>query len=122
MKINTNEKIKNIKAYIQKIVLTKRYTELNINIVNPYQIKILNKKYRNKKSYTDMLTFKNEYDYKNNMTIGDIILCPEIIKKKQKSITWNKNINHCLLHLLKYDHIESKDFKIMLNIEKLLIK
>lgn len=122
MKINIINKIpskikKNIINIINYIIKNKKNKIINIKITNETYIKILNKKYRGKNKSTDVLTFKNNYVEKNN-EIGNIILCPKIMLKKQKKNHWEKTIIHCMLHILDYDHIEKSDFKIMSQIEK----
>ncbi len=109
------EKILNTIKYVLK---NKKNKTLNIKITNEKEIKILNKKYRNINKSTDVLTFKNETLYKNTKEIGSIILCPKIMFKKHKKIYFKKTIIHSILHILNYDHIEYKDFIIMLDIEK----
>lgn len=107
---------------INNIILTKKNIELNIKITKPIQIKFLNKKYRNKNKHTDVLTFKNIITSKEHENIGDIVLCPKIMKKKQTTSYWEITIIHSILHILDYNHLETKDFMIMSQIEKKLKK
>lgn len=102
--------------WINKII--KKQLNININITNKLHIKILNKKYRNINKPTDILTFKNEYIIKN--TIGDIIICKQLIKSnKQKTLeNWHIIITHGVLHLLNYDHKKNYDNYIMCSLQK----
>lgn len=102
------------KKIIKKIYLTKKIIKINIKNVNKNHIKKLNKKYRNKNNYTDVLTFK----YKKNTLIADIIFCKKIITKKDKKKCCNEIIIHSILHILDYDHYNKKDHIIMKKIEK----
>ncbi|HIH2762908.1 MAG TPA: rRNA maturation RNase YbeY [Candidatus Azoamicus sp.] len=122
MKINIINKIpgkikKNIINITKYILKNKKNKIINIKITHEMYIKVLNKKYRGKNKSTDVLTFKTNYAEKNN-EIGNIILCPKIMLKKQKQNYWGKTIIHCMLHILDYDHIEKSDFRIMSQIEK----
>lgn len=114
-KINYIKKEKIFKT-IKYIVKNKKNKIINIKIIDEKKITILNKKYRNKNKNTDVLTFKNKTLH--NEEIGSIIICPKIMLKKHKKNHFEKTIIHSILHLLNYDHIEYKDFKIMSEIEK----
>ncbi len=100
--------------YWTKLII-KKNTTINIKIVNTTYIKKLNKKYRNLNKETDVLTFKN----KNISTLGDIIICKDIINnKKQNNIkNWQKTTIHSLLHLLNYNHLNNIENNIMNNIQ-----
>ncbi len=54
--------------------------DLSIVLVKPEKIKELNKKYRKKNRPTDVLSFK----YNDNS--GEIVICPEEVKKKRRKI------------------------------------
>lgn len=86
--------------------------KFNIFYINEYNIKIINKKYRNKNKKTEILSFKN------NNTLGDIIICKNIIAKKKKNL--KKTILHGLLHLLGYKHAYNTDYKIMKKLEHII--
>lgn len=98
--------IKNLSLYIKKLI--KNNYNINIQITNKQYIKIINKKYRKINKSTDILTFEYE-----NRTLGDIILCPKLINKN----FLEKTIIHGILHLLKYNHENITDRKIMNKIE-----
>lgn len=107
---------KTLTFWINKVI--KKQLNININITNKLHIKILNKKYRNINKPTDILTFKNDYIIKN--TIGDIIICKQLIKRnKQKTLeNWHIIITHGVLHLLNYDHKKNYDNYIMCSLQK----
>ncbi|HIH2763224.1 MAG TPA: rRNA maturation RNase YbeY [Candidatus Azoamicus sp.] len=96
--------------YIKNIITSffKTYIEINIIILDQTSIKNVNKKYRHKNTVTDIITFKN----KIKTTTIDIMLCPDIIKKKHKK-NLKKILIHGLLHIIKYDHEKLSENNIM---------
>jgi len=84
-------------------ILGKKY-DLSIVFVNEKKSKEINKKYRNKNKATNILSFP----LRKNM--GEIILCPVVIKKEAKN--FNKNFSefldflviHGMLHLDGMEH------------------
>ncbi len=116
---NNHIPITKIKKYTKYIFLTKKNININIKIMQPTQMKKLNKKYKNKNVYTDMLTFRNKTNAKN---ICDIILCPKIMEKNFEKNYWEIAIIHSALHTINYTHLEKKDAIIMSKIENKLKK
>ena len=57
---------------------------------------------------------------------GDIAICYEIINTRSKSTNFNIELDkiwiHGLLHLLGYNHIKLKDYKLMLKREQDILK
>ena len=111
-----------VKAFPKKYRFIKKKISLTILLSNNKNIKILNKKFRNKNKATDVLSFSAEkkFNIKKFPYIGDIIFSYEFMDKPKtlnvlefKSKT-AKIFIHGFLHLLGYDHIKSKDFKEML--------
>ena len=97
---------------------------------NNKKIKKLNKKFRNKNKTTDILSFKFDQNQKNlkNVYLGDIIISFNFINKP-KNLSNNdfkekvcKIFIHGFLHLLGFDHIKTKDYKIMLKEEQNIFK
>jgi probable rRNA maturation factor len=84
---------------------------LSIAFVGKDIIKGLNKKYRKKNKPTDVLSFAG--DLKLEKTLGEIVICPEIVKKNAKidNSPFKKELAkvliHGILHLLGYDHEKS---------------
>ncbi len=97
---------------------------------NEIEIIKLNKKFRNKKKSTDILSFpfykKSELKKKlkkdEEIYLGDIIINLDEIKskknKKNFNLEFDKLLIHGLVHLLGYDHKKDKDFYNMLKVEK----
>lgn len=132
-KINLdNNLFKKISTYISEKFDKDKNTELNIVFVEKNEIKVLNKKYRNKNTATDVLSFSynknNEAFTKEHglSIIGEIIISPEVasenIKENKNKIKdfWNINheivllIIHGLLHVYDYDH-EIKEEKMKMD-------
>ena len=111
-----------IKTFPKKYRFVKKKVGLTILLSNNRNIKKLNKKFRNKNKATDILSFPSEkkINIKKSPYIGDIVISYDFINKpktlsnlefKRKLI---KIFIHGFLHLLGYDHIKLKDFKLML--------
>ena len=125
-----NKKIKKADVYFNSLVkvfpkkyrFIKKKVSLTILLSNNKNIKKLNKKFRNKNKATDVLSFPSEkkINIKKSPYIGDIIISYDFMNKpKALSILEFKNkvtkiFIHGFLHLLGYDHIKLKDFKVML--------
>jgi probable rRNA maturation factor len=127
-KVNEN-KIKKI----AKTVLTKekrKDVDLSIVLVSSEVIKKINKKYRKKDKATDVLAFEVDkvvnYNINQNFKIpenirksGEIILCPDVIKKNALRFgssfekEFNKVLIHGVLHTLGEDHKKTEERKRM---------
>ena len=115
-----------VKVFPKKYRFIKKKVSLTILLSDNRNIKKLNKKFRNKNKATDVLSFpsKKKLDIKKSPYIGDIIISYEFmnIPKVLSTIEFkNKVIKifiHSFLHLLGYDHIKLKNFKVMLAEEK----
>lgn len=91
-----------------KVILSKYKIkkEISVALLNPEEIKKLNKIYRQKNKVTDVLSFNLE----DKNILGEIVICLEQAKKQ--AIEKNKSIKselkllllHGTLHLLGYDH------------------
>ena len=111
-----------VKVFPKKYRFIKKKVSLTVLLSNNKNIKKLNKKFRNKNKATDVLSFPSEkkINIKKSPYIGDIIISYDFMNKpKDSSILEFKNklskiFIHGFLHLLGYDHIKSKDFKVML--------
>jgi probable rRNA maturation factor len=80
----------------------------SLAFVEKEEIQKLNKKYRKKDKPTDVLSFI--FNEGNNL--GEIVICPEVVKEKGEKII--EVFIHGILHLLGYDHEKSeKEEKIM---------
>ena len=114
----------------EKYRFIKKKVSLTILLSDNKNIKKLNKKFRNKNKFTDILSFPSEkkINIKKNPYLGDIAISYEFMNKpnnlnnmefKHKVI---KIFIHGFLHLLGYDHIKLKDFKKMLKEEEKIYK
>jgi len=110
------------KVFPKKYKFIKKKVGLTILLSNNKNIKKLNKKFRNKNKVTDVLSFpsENKINIKKSPYIGDIVISYDFMNKpKTLSALEFKNkvikiFIHGFLHLLGYDHIKLKDFKMML--------
>ena len=99
---------------------------LTLLLSNNKNIKRLNKKFRNKDKHTDILSFPSEEKLKflKKLYLGDIIISFNYIDKPKNLSNYDfkvkliKTFIHGFLHLLGFDHIREKEYKIMINEEK----
>jgi probable rRNA maturation factor len=119
-----------LKVFPKKFRFIKKKITLTILLSNNKNIKKLNKRFRNKNKSTDILSFPSEkkINIKKTSYIGDIVVSYEFMNKTKKTDTLafkNKVVKvfiHGFLHLLGYDHIKLKDFKVMLIEEEKIYK
>lgn len=89
----------------------KKEKEIGIVFLNENDAKKLNWNYRCKDYPTDILSFDSE----DPATIGELVLCPQVITRqaKEHGITveeeFGYTILHGVLHLLGYDHEKSEE-------------
>ncbi len=104
--------------------------ELSILFTNDKEICQLNKKFRNKNTPTNVLSFPNRFDsnfVKNYMYLGDIAFGYETILKEaiQQNKSFENHLTHLLvhsiLHLLGYTHDTDKNYTIMNTLEELIL-
>ncbi len=135
-----NKKIKSPSKYIKKKIkkifkfnsIKRRRFSLKILLTDNSKMKYLNKKFRNKKKITDVLSFPNlkPADLKKKINteiyLGDIALSYEIINRRSKDSNFNLEFDkmwiHGYLHLLGYDHKKFKDYKVMKKTEDKILK
>ena len=129
MEIDCINKHKNIKLNIENIV---SFTEMSLRVLklpdelsvcmiftDDAEIKELNRKYFNKDTETDVISFPQFSDWENRMndTMGDIVISLDTAGRNSK--IYNKTpeieiellIIHGILHLLNYDHPDEKYFE-----------
>jgi probable rRNA maturation factor len=111
-----------VKVFPKKYRFLKKKVGLTILLSNNKNIKKLNKKFRNKNKATDVLSFPSEkkINIKKSPYIGDIVISydfmnkPKVLSALEFKNKVTKIFIHGFLHLLGYDHIKLKDFKLML--------
>ena len=113
-----------------------RQIEMSLSIVDPEEIRKLNRQFRGIDDVTDVLSFptldlgKQQLDSANfpsdavnsgtgKLNIGDVIICFDRAKEQAKSFGHSLKRELCflslhgLLHLLGYDHVDQADEKEM---------
>ena len=115
-------------AFPKKYKFLNKKISLTLLLSNNRSIKKLNKNFRNKNNPTDILSFPFDKKIKisNETYLGDIIISYNFIDKPKSQKIKNfkekliKTFIHGFLHLLSFDHLKNKDYKIMLKEEKLI--
>ena len=100
-------------------------SSLPINFISSKEISIINKKYLNHDNSTDIITFN--YSGKKDNLDGEIFISYD--DAKNNSVKFNNSlaeeifrlIIHGILHLLGYDDLNTKDYKIMKKFENQLL-
>lgn len=105
---------------IEEIKLGGQNVGISVNLVGEAKIRQLNRRYRNKNKATDVLSFpmKSSSGFQDpsskTQDFGDVFICLSIAKKeaKRENITMKQKLAqltvHGFLHLVGYDHDESK--------------
>jgi probable rRNA maturation factor len=104
-------------------------TELTIRIVDTDESTQLNQRWRNISSPTNVLSFsmKGAEQYTAGL-IGDIVICAPVVnneavdQNKPVEAHWAHMVIHGVLHLLGYDHNNSKEAKKMESMETTLLE
>ena len=114
------------KAFPKKYKFLDKKVNFSLLLSNNKTIKKLNKDFKKNNKSTDILSFP--FSKKTKITkqtyIGDIIISYNFIDKpkSQKLKTFKekliKTFIHGFLHLIGFDHIKNKDYKIMLKEEE----
>tara|TARA_Y100000591_G_C21805767_1_gene684778 strand:- start:843 stop:1298 length:456 start_codon:yes stop_codon:yes gene_type:complete len=133
---NWSKRLKKKEIFFRSICKSfpKKYQFMNKKIFftlllsNNKGIKKLNKKFRNKNTPTDVLSFPLYEKIKNKVYLGDIIISYNYLNKpkNQTLVLFKKKVIkifiHGFLHLLGFDHIKVRDYKEMLKEEKKIYK
>ena len=124
-----NKKLKKVSKIIS--IFEGKNVIFTILLTNSLKMKKLNKKFRNKNTSTDVLSFpyssfkKIKQKKEKNIYIGDIAVSYEIINSRSKESNFFLELDkvwiHGLLHLLGYDHMKNKDYLKMAKVEKDII-
>ena len=115
-------------SFPRKYQFPNKKITLTLLLSNNRSIKKLNKNFRNKNNSTDILSFPFHKKIKisNETYLGDIIISYNFIDKPKSQKIRNfkekliKTFIHGFLHLLSFNHLKNKDYKIMLKEEKLI--
>mgnify|MGYP003394811471 FL=1 len=97
-----------IRHVLPKNILAKLPQEIGVVLINTHTSQKLNLIYRGKNKPTNVLSFFYNYEY------GEILICPEIVKKEAKKqgnsqeyqMTWM--VLHGMLHLAGVHHEQSR--------------
>ena len=99
--------------------------ELTLVFLDKKPAQKINKEFRGKDYATDVLSF----DSMDPSSLGELVLCPEVLKKqaKEHGLTFQKELGymllHGILHLLGYDHETSEeDAKEMFGIQDMIFE
>ena len=126
---------KNISQWIHSLVTVEESInklingkELNISFVSRAEIQDLNRRFLNKDKPTNVLSFPSSVEDSSQNLLGDIAICPDIIKSE--SLEQGKPeldhlihlIIHSVLHLVGYDHQDKKSEMDMEAIEIKVLK
>ena len=96
---------------------------VNIRFISKPAIKELNFRFLNKDKPTNVLSFPPQESTHDEELLGDIAICPEIIKSEANDQNKEKQshlfhiILHSLLHLTGHNHLDDSSAEIMENIE-----
>ena len=118
------------KIFPKKFRFSNKKINLTLLLSNNKNIKKLNKKFRKKDKTTDILSFRFDQNQKNlkEVYLGDIIISFNYMNKPRNLSDYDfrekvcKIFIHGFLHLLGFDHIREKDYKIMLKEEEKIFK
>ena len=129
-----SKKLKNKEIFFNNICkfIPKKFQFINKKVYftlllsNNKNIKILNKRFRNKNKHTDILSFPFHQKSKKlkEIYLGDIIISINYMNKSKNLSSYDfrekvaKIFIHGFLHLLDFDHIKKKDYIKMFNQEQ----
>ena len=127
----SNKKYKVKKIRVHKLVnnlkkeLNFSISSLPINFISSGEITIINKKYLNHNYSTDIITFN--YSGSMDNLDGEIFICYEDAKNNSRKFKNSlpeeifRLVIHGILHLLGYNDIKAKEYKIMKRQENQLL-
>ncbi|MDD3773814.1 MAG: rRNA maturation RNase YbeY [Patescibacteria group bacterium] len=108
VRINRDYFINQTRKLLNKnLKIRPKHILISLFIVRPKKIKRLNQQFRNKNVSTTVLSFPQDEPLKKGVrnekiVLGDIFICPEVIKKRNENL--NFFYEHGLLHLLGLNH------------------
>ncbi len=118
------------KFFPKKFRFNNKKIYLTLLLSNNKNIQRLNKKFRNKNKHTDILSFPSGGKFKDfkEIYLGDIIISFDHMNKPRNlsSLEFKKKVIkifiHGFLHLLGFDHVNQKNYKIMISKEQKIFK
>ena len=107
----------------------KNNLEVSFLLTSDFNIRLLNKNYRNKDKSTNVLAFPmNQNTFGENYVVGDVVISLQKIlsesnKLKIQKYKYLSQITiHGVLHLLGFDHKSNKQYEEMHRIEQKVLK
>jgi len=123
--------LKKIQALLDRAsgrLAARRKQRLSLAFVGVKTMHGLNRVYRKKDRPTDVLSFGNASVFFGDDTIGEIIICPVVARAQAREYAKPfdaeicKLVLHGYLHLLGFDHEESKEAVRMERLENTILK
>ncbi len=130
----TQEASANVDTQTNSIMdISNEDVELSVSFVSKDEIQSLNLDYRQKDSYTDVLSFPlleldEIKDSQTPILLGDVVICPDVAKVQAENIgnSFKDEVDylfiHSIFHLLGFDHIDEDDKVKMREKEKEALK
>lgn len=123
---NSNENIWKYQRLIKRLFKSFNISKsLNLIFVTEYEIKEINKQYRNKDAVTDVISFAqcDDPENDNDYSLGDIFICVKRAYDQAKEYDHSRAREfaflavHGYLHLCGFDHMTKEDEEIMFKIQ-----
>lgn len=97
--------------------------EVTLRVVGSGESRALNRRYRGKDKPTNVLSFP----YGDPRALGDIVICAPVVNReareqgKPAAAHWAHMVVHGVLHLRGFDHIRSREAKMMEGRERAIL-
>lgn len=109
--------------------LRRKSVGVGVRIVGRAESALLNKRYRNKKGPTNVLSFpfENPPGVRSDI-LGDLVICAPVVRREARAKAvpekahWAHMVVHGIMHLRGYDHETKKGAVVMENIEARILK
>ncbi|MCK5780052.1 MAG: rRNA maturation RNase YbeY [Psychrilyobacter sp.] len=122
-----------IKTVVEEEYKSEKELYISLLLTSNENIQSVNKEYRGKDQPTDVISFayldtEDDFQIGPYTTLGDIVISLERVEEQAGDYGHNFKrefyyvLTHGLLHLLKYDHIDLEDKKIMRKKEEEILK
>lgn len=94
--------------------------EISLSVVEPEEIRSINRQFRDKDAVTDVLSFPqyddlNAIENEEEICLGDVVICHQVALQQAKEYGHSYEREfvylfvHSMLHLLGYDHMEPEE-------------